>query len=343
MKKSATPSGVPASNAAAQTNENMNDETREPTARELAMEAIAGVNDERIAQEIVDNGGSDPRMGVTTGAVDEHQDDQLTAQMNAPKVIDTGLDKMMVKIKIDGIEHEVSVEEMQRQYQKNGAADKRLAEATQLLREAKETARNPAYPPVGFESGEKVGDSTSTDEAKPSKDGKDFLSALFEGDEEKALVALEKLGLGRPSGSTQVDMAQLTAQLTPAIKQQLIDESALEKFGDDFADIVSDPHLADMADRFLVEEMAGGKTIAESLETAGTRTRDWLTSKGVAAPTTARVSEPNPTTVRDRKLERKAGIDVIPALNSKATVPEEPVQTPSDIIADMRKARGLEA
>jgi hypothetical protein len=43
------------------------------------------------------------------------------------------LDKTMVKVKIDGHEAEVSVEEMVRQYQKNGAADRRLAEANRLL------------------------------------------------------------------------------------------------------------------------------------------------------------------------------------------------------------------
>ena len=73
----------------------------------------------------------------------------------------------------------------------------------------------------------------------------------------------------------------------------------------------------------------------DALDVGGKRTRDWLASKGVTAPT------PNPTTDRNTKLERKAGIDVIPALNSKATTVEEPEQSATDVINEMRKARGL--
>lgn len=343
-KKSATPSGVPATTAGADTTtddqleQNLDDTTqRELSPRELAIEAIAGGNLDRIRQDAINAGQTID--GLTTAAKpDPLPDDQLEAQLETPKVLDSGLDKIMVKIKVDGVEQEVSVEEMQRNYQKNSAADKRLAEATALLKEAKQTV----IPPVGVETKKAPVDSPAADDAKPGEVGKDFVSALFEGDEEKALAALEKFGLGRPQGSTQ-SVEQLAAQLTPAIKQQLIDESALEKFAENFADIVSDPYLADMADRFLEEEQATGKTIAESLETAGTKTRDWLKSKGVVAATTAPDPAAKPTTARDQKLERKAGIDSIPALNSKATVQEAPVQTPSDVIKEMRRARGMEA
>ncbi len=340
--KSATQPGVQANAGDTTTDDqleaNLQDGKREPTARELAMEAIAGGNDERIAEEIVANGGTDPRKpaGTTADPDKTGQDDQLEQQIETPKVLDSGLDKTLVKIKIDGVEEEVSVEELKRNYQKGGAADRRLAEATALLKEAKATV----VPPVRVETTTTTGDSPSANEAKPSQVGKDFVSALFEGDEEKALAALERIGLGRPEGSTQ-SVDELAAQLTPAIKQQLIDESALEKFAENFADIVSDPYLADMADRFLEEEKATGKTTAESLETAGLKTRDWLKSKGVVAPT---VPDPaaKPTTARDQKLERKAGIDQIPTVHTKATVQEEPIETASDVIAQMRKARGLD-
>lgn len=259
--------------------------------------------------------------------------DQVEKQMAAPtdpESILRHLDKTMVTVKIDGVESQVSVEEMRRQYQKNGAAERRLEEATRLLNEAKASR-------VGFDESEpKKDDSTSQQLPSPDADdgGREFLAALFEGDEEKALAALnKKLGTGRQQPIQ--DVSQLAAQLTPAIKQQLSYDSALDKFKKDYSDIVDDPYLADLADRYLEADVQAGKPFTEALEAAGRKTRDWLVSKGVKTP------EPAPTTDRNTKLERKAGIDRIPALNTKATTVEEPVLSASDVISEMRKARGL--
>lgn len=287
----------------------------ELSARELALNAIA-----------VERDGQEQQPVETTPPVDEAQ---LAAQLE-PKVLSDGLDKMKVKVKIDGVESEVTVEEMQRQYQKNGAAERRLEEATRLLNEARA-----ASPPVRLENQEATGNTETTPESGDDEEGKAFLAALFDGDESKALAALKKIGLvGRPKEPT-LDTNQLAAQLTPAIKQQLVVDSALEKFGVDYADIVGDPYLADLADRYLDAEVKGGKPFPEALQEAGKKTRDWLASKGV------KTTEPSPTIDRNTKLERKAGLDQIPALNSKATTVDEPVPTASDVINEMRKARGL--
>lgn len=286
---------------------------REPTDRERMLESIA-----------VDREGAE--------AEKEPEADQIQKQMEDPVIAPDALDKMRVKVKIDGVESEVTVAEMQRQFQKNGAAERRLEEATRLLNEARA-----AKPPVGFDPPKPAVDSDTTQQAAPGdadQGGREFLAALYDGDDEKALEALKKIGMGRSSGPT-LDAGQLAAQLTPAIKQQLSYDSALEKFKGDYAEIVADPYLADLADRFLDAEVQGGKPFAEALETAGKKTRDWLGSKGVQPVV------PNPTIDRNTKLERKAGIDRIPALNTKATTVEEPVQSASDIINEMRKARGL--
>jgi hypothetical protein len=49
------------------------------------------------------------------------------------------LARMRVKVKIDGQEQEVSGADLVRDFQKAGAADKRLEEATRLLKEVKQT------------------------------------------------------------------------------------------------------------------------------------------------------------------------------------------------------------
>ena len=289
------------------TDETGDAKTPEPSARELAIEAIA----------------------VHRESTDVPEVDQLQAQLDdSPRLLSDGLDKMLVKVKIDGVEREVTVDEMQRQFQKNGAAERRLEEATRLLNEARQ-----AKPPATLDAPSAGVDSTPTPEGG-DEEGKAFLAALFDGDEEKALAALKKFGIGWQQ-PTQTE-SELVAQLTPQVKQQLVVENALERFAVDYADIVGDPHLASLADTYLEADVAAGMPFTEALVVAGQKTRDWLVSKGVNP------IEPTPTMDRNTKLERKARIDKIPALNTKTTTVEEPVQSATDVIREMRKARGLE-
>lgn len=286
----------------------------------------------------------DREMDDEPAAKDNADDDQLAAQMDGgdnktptgPKTLTDGLDQMMVTVKIDGQERQVSVSEMQRQFQKNGAAERRLEEATRLLNEARERNQQQTTPPVGVAYDGTKKDSTNTPEG--GDDGaKVFLSSLFEGDEEKAAAALQNLLGGRQQMPTLPTESELAAKLTPVIRQQLLQESALEKFESDFSDVMADPYLETVAAGFIQESINEGKTFVEALEVGGTKTRDWLASKVPKSDPT-----PNPTMTRDAKLERKARVDNIPTLNKAASTTAEPVQTTSDVIAQMRKARGLE-
>lgn len=292
-------------------------ETVELSARELAMEAIANQRQGSFDSE---NKGEQPPVEQTT------QDAQLSAQLEdkQPNVLEQTL-----KVKIDGVESEVTVAEMWRQFQKNGAAERRLEEATRLLNEARAVAK-PEPESVRFVETEKKNDSDADGEVKS------LVTALFEGDESTAFEALKKAGIGRSPEAPTLNIDQIAAQITPAIRQQLFVESALEKFSVEFSDIVADPHLADLADSYLEAEVASGKPYDEALTQAGQKTRDWLASKGV------KTTEANPTIDRNTKLERKAGIDTIPALNSKATTVEVPEPSASDVIREMRKQRGLD-
>ena len=117
-------------------------EVREPSARELAMEAIAEQNIKRLEEEA---GTPEPQPT---------QDQQIAAQLEAAP---EDISKMRVKVKIDGVESEVTIEEMQRQYQKNGAAERRLEEATRLLNEAR-ASQQTAHDPLRFAQPEQTSD-----------------------------------------------------------------------------------------------------------------------------------------------------------------------------------------
>lgn len=293
-------------------------EERELTERELAMEAIA------VQRENDDQEGQDGQESQPQGQVERQLSDDAALSQDS-------LDKIKVKVKIDGVESEVTVAEMQRQFQKNGAAERRLEEATRLLSEAREAASRqnsagPTQAPADNNQGAAPGD---------SDERKEFLAALFDGDEAKALEVMGKMGIGR--GNSTQNPADLVKNLVPAIKQQLVYDSALEQFKEEFSDIVANPYLADMADGFLDAEVAAGTPIDKALSAAGRKTRDWARSQITPTPT-----DPTPTAARNTKLERKANVDRIPALNSKATIVDEPLQTNSEVIAEMRRSRGLE-
>lgn len=295
-----------------------NNQTPPVSPRELAMEAI------QVRREIEEDQAQTP------------QDQQIQAQLEGSTLQALMWnDKRPVTLKIDGVESQVTVEELARNYQKASAADRRLEEATRILNEARATAAQ-SHPPLGIEENTQSAQSTPADPKGTEEDikqAKALVGAMFDGDEDEASKKLVEFMQGRQTPTP--DLNQLTAQLVPVLKQQLVVESALEQFENDFADVMADPYLENMTADFIAAEMKDGKTFVESLNVAGQKTRDWLASKGVVPP------QAQPTMNRNAKLERKAGIDQIQSLNRKATTVEEPVQTASDVIQEMRKARGL--
>lgn len=261
-------------------------------------------------------------------------DDQLALQTEtAPRVLTDGLDRTMVRVKVDGVEQEIPVADVVRSYQKDAAAQARLNEATRVLDEARRTAAA-AIPPAPVVQ---PGANTETAATPEPETVKGFVEALFEGDTEKAIEAFAKLGLntGRSDGAT-LDLEQVQAQLTPAIKQQLIDDSALERFEKDNADLAADPHLVSVTNNFIQDAVNGGTPYAEALEVGAKRTRDWLASIGAAKPG----SEPTTSAHQPSKLERKAGIDEVQALNRTANTTQDAPVSVSNTIAEMKKARG---
>ena len=204
--------------------------------RMLAMDAIDEARMQALAQEGV--------IQAPAPAAAPAADDQLAAQLGDDnKPLAGGLEKLTVKVKVDGVESEVTVEELQRGYQKAMAADKRFqdaarerAEAERLLQEAQKLAT-----PVA--TGEKPEQNSPVGAGDTAAEARNFVSALFGGDEDMAVDALVKLGVvGRKEPT--LDFQQIAAQITPQVRQQLLDESALESFaaGNEF--IVSDPYLS---------------------------------------------------------------------------------------------------
>lgn len=328
--------------------------------REKIMDAIEAKNLEKIDAEHIESGHAAPRPTPAPTPEPKKADDQVALQTGDEQVLEADqLSRVRVKVKIDGVEREVSGTDLVRDYQKAGAADKRLDEATRLLKEVRSLATTPPAggpatptppaPPVGADGKKGGADSppNSSTDAGVEKTGKQFLSALFEGDESKAWEHFQKILAGRPGGeqtqtSTTPTKEELLKYLTPAVMQRLAVESALDGFAKAHEDIVSDPHLAQLADGFLVEEQRTNpdKPFGEQLEAAAEKVQGWLKDKGVApAPSPA----PGSTTTRTEKLEAKRAADQVASAAARASAPVQQEQTASDVISEMRRSRGMDA
>lgn len=312
-----------------------------------AMDQIAADNAERMRQDQEDH---DRENGIVrekpqptsapqgkTGEVD-----QVNLQLEDGETIidEAQLSKFKVRTKVDGVEQVVPVSTMRTEFQKQGAADRRLAEASEILKQARAVAAAPVAPPVGAD-GKTAGADSTPAVGKPADEvRKEFVTALFEGDMDKAMAAFERV---LPGATATRTLDELTQQLTPQVKQQLADESALDKFATDFDYLVADPYLADLADQNLarVQEEQPKLSYAEQLAKAGEATRDWMVAKGMKVPDKA-PGATEPTTDRARKLERKAASDQVAGTNVRAVVHQPEPSTPSSVIAEMRKARGME-
>ncbi len=293
-----------------------------------------------------------PRLLAMDAMSDSHdqergvEPDQLAAQL-APEPTEKpanifAKEDTLVTVKVDGVESQVTVAEMQRAYQKGLAADKRFeegararADAERLLAEAQKIASAPqpvAETPKPVQNGAQDASGAELQDTVRAT-----VKAMFEGDEDAAVDRLVALVSQRRTENPTLDIAQLTAQLTPQIRQQMEDESALDAFAVNNKFIVDDPYLAQMADQHFDAAKKTGKSFSESLETAATAMRDWAKSKGM------KIADEAPTTDRQTKLDRKARIDNVRGLGTKAATPEVVEPTATDVIKEMRLARGLPA
>ena len=236
--------------------------------------------------------------------------------------------KFMVKLKVDGQEIVMPLADVVRIQQKEQAANKRLEEATRTLQEAR---AQPA--PTKPEPEQRPEDWEATKS--------EFITALYSGDEKKTAAAIDKIFAVGAQKATPTPAIDVTAAVQQELKKSAV-ESALEKFRSDYSDIVSDPYLPMIADKFLADELQGAPLealpkgeIPKVLDRAGKATRDWVASR---APKSNATTEP---TTRTERTARKAMIDEIPSVTAGSGSVQERPETRESVLDAMRKARGL--
>lgn len=209
-------------------------------------------------------------------------------------------------IKVNGVAHELTQDEIDRLAEKSAGADEQFREAARLRKEAEELRR----PLPDKDAAVTVDD-----------DDRALARAMQMGTEEEAAAAIKRLKT-RPS--------------EPADVQRLIDQrldfrNSAEWFQKEYPDIVSDQNLLSLVlaeDEKLVN--AGDKRPYKArYEQIGNGLRKWRDALKPAASNAERI-------------ERKASLHVVPAASVRAAAPREDDDGPSDkeVIANMGKARG---
>lgn len=294
------------------------------TAREIAMEKIASAQIDRARTA----GDFD---GMDDVDVDPDNPDADQVALQAPTKAEPAAPKVHV-VKIDGEERQVTDDELVRSYQKNAAADRRLEEASNLLREANERAAQLAAqvvtpPPV-------------TTPETPDKDFqaevKSVLSKLYEGDEDKAADALASLLMKTRGGdqptptAPSIDIDQLTVQ----IQQKMDIDKAFESIKSDYPDLIADPDLEMLTAMKINRAVASGTPRAQAMLESAAEVYKLAGKVAVGR----QAETPKPGSVN--RLENKQKLDLVrPAsgVASQHSVPQE--EDASSVIAEMAARR----
>lgn len=289
------------------------------SAREIAMDQIDAANTSKLEAE----------LGLPLSSpTPEIPDDQIKQQLEAPAPVAPA--PQLVKVKVDGVEKEVPVEDLVRTYQKNSAADRRLEEATTLLREAQERAAQPVTAPV--------------QELKPvdppadlQAEVKETLDKIYEGDPIAAAEALTNL-LAKTRGGSQPTPAPAPVELdidalTSRVQEQLKVDQAFETLKTDYPDLIADPTLETLTALKIQQAIASGTPRDKAMLSAA---EDVYKSLG-KTPAGRQPEAPKPNV----RLENKQRLDPVPTASSAAVLPQVDAEetNPSSVIAQMAAKR----
>lgn len=276
----------------------------------------------RIDREAAEKAEQDAEAERQRIAADEGT--RTGTQAAAGKSVEQKQDQFY-EITVNGVKKQVTLDELIRSASKVEAADTYLAQAAEYRRQAEQEALNKGKQP-----------SKEDAEAQRLEKRRALARAIQMGTEDEAVAAIEELE-GMATGSVQqVDEAALMQKFDA----RLSFKAAESKFMTEFSDIASDPRLMKMASETDAELLRKGdkRDFWERYSEIGNSLRQWRDGLIEAAGG----KKPDQTNVRQL---RKAAAPQTPAASAAlksapATPAEEREKTPSEIIAEMARARG---
>lgn len=276
------------------------------------------------SKKIVDADTADEQVDTeqTTGKTEAEL--QAETEAEAAETASQAQAEELVKIKVDGVEQMVPREKIVeagiRALQKESTADKRLEEATRLLRDA-QTA---VTPQTTQQQEQQTGLSRWDDET--------LKYAMAYGTEEQKAEATRQILERQQKQPTPEAIAQ-------SVSAQVLDKldftQSFEWFQSEYKDIAKDPHLMLLAANKEQELRVSGDTRSrrEVYKEIGDGIRKWKGGSAAVTPSNM-----------EQKRERKAEVVTLPAASVRQpAAAKEQTKTPSQIISDMAKRRGQPA
>lgn len=212
------------------------------------------------------------------------------------------------KIKVNGVEQEVSEEELIARAQKVSAADQYLAESAKLYAEA---AKHTASP------------SKKDDSAKVEEDDLALARAIQMGSEEEAVEAIKSL-----KGSQRLSTDDVAKIIDSRFDQRMSFQRDLNKFQDEYKDLLADENA-----KTLIFELDNAYHLQGEAPNY-----DRFKKAAEAVKKTVKVTA---VASMDDKAQRKASVKVVTGGGARQPArAEEKEPTPSEIIANMAQKRG---
>ena len=231
-------------------------------------ERIAEVNRRADVQEELDLAAEEKREPASWAVLDlpseeeeaevESEEEEVVVEKKEEVVVkkeEVAAEDPLVKILVDGVEREVPLSKIvdagKRTLQKESAADKRLEEASKLLKEAKEVTKLPA----------KAAEDSEASKLNLNKLRTDYVHASQYGTEEEALLALTawEEAIVKQKGTqpaTPVVTQDDIKRVIKATELETLVNASPEEGG--FSDLMSNPVLKEQT-RVLVDNLVTNK------------------------------------------------------------------------------------
>lgn len=249
----------------------------------------------------------------------------------------------MTRVKVNGVEEDIPLDKVTARYQKDAAGDEKLRLAAERERQIAEQAKQLQAYEAHLRQLQKQAPSqpSNADAGSLSVSEQDLAEAFYSGDAKQVASAMRKFReslkadlMAQTPPQQQVDQNAIVKQ----VEQEIGKRDAVKAFHSEFKDVASDPYLFQLADQFSAQLLSQEPNLAprENLMKAGEMVRNWLAERGVKA------SEPTVATTDKQQRKVAATSRVAAASNVRSSVGADapPPMKPSDVIAEMRRARG---
>lgn len=233
-----------------------------------------------------------------------------------------------IKVKVDGEEREVPIDEVVSSYQKQAYANKVMGEAAKRLKEVEERE---AQLKLQQESGDDTHDDEGDDDLTST--AQKIIDGLIEGDVESATAVLaEALRRGKEPKAETVDPAKFREVAKEILAEEELEadyNKARDMFQRDYKVVNDDPNLAAICNIRYQQEIEKGLKPTEAAKIAGDATLEWLER------TTGRKDQG----ISRQELKRKL-TTITPTSVGSSGVGDTGAQSPRDVVAEMKKTRG---